>query len=266
MKLRNLCREWAPVCAALCLLLVTLAFRQAFRAPPPAQVVRSEPTTLPARPSAPKPPPAATRTPPPAKPQPAPLPIPNAPKPPPTDNVQVEVHPTAPAAPAPPTRAKVQEDPWDFNHALQRHGTTATGGSRPDLLLDGNATVYDGANGYAHTNWPTKPAPSFIVTFKQGVRLNAVRLLLWDKDNRFFRYKLEVSPAMARDEWVLVADRTGETNECRGWQVVTFKTQLVCRLRLTGTYNSANEGFHVVELEAYNIPAGLACPWSQPEF
>ena len=263
MKLRNLCREWAPVCAALCLLLLALAFRQAFREPPPPCAVGPASTTPPPRPSAPKPPPTAAKAPPPAMrpPAPKPLAIPNTPKPPPTDNVQVETPPAA-ARLSP----RVKEDPWEFNHALQSRGTTATGGSRPELLIDGNATVYDGANGYAHTNWPTKPPQSFVITFKQGVRLNAVRFLLWDKDNRFFRYKLEASPAMARDEWVLVADRTGETNECRGWQVVTFKTQLVCRLRLTGTHNSANEGFHVVELEAYNIPAGLACPWSQPEF
>jgi hypothetical protein len=259
MKLRNLCREWAPVCAALCLLLLALSFRHAFPDSPPTRAASSPPTD-PASPAhAPKP--AATQAPAaPVKAPPKPVPIPNATTPPP-DTVQVEVRPAAPAP-----RPRVKEDPWEFNHALQTHGTTATGGSRPELLIDGNTTVYDGANGYAHTAWAAKPPAPFVLTFKQGVRLNVVRFLLWEKDNRFYRYKLEASPAMARDEWVLLADRTGETNECRGWQVVTFKTQLVCRLRLTGTHNSSNEGFHVVEVEAYNVPAGLACPWSQPEF
>lgn len=221
------------VCPALCLLLLALFFRQTFCDPSSARVALPASTDPPSRSSKPKPP----------------------------DTVHIEGRPVAPAP-----RLSVKKDLWDVNFALRVNGTTVTGGSRPELLIDGNAAVYDGQNGYAHTNWPTKPPPSFILTFKQGVHLNAVRFLLWDQDHRFYRYKLEASPALARDEWVLLSDRTSETNQCRGWQVVTFKTQLFCRLRLTGTYNSANEGFHVVELEAYNIPAGQDCPWSQPEF
>jgi hypothetical protein len=233
MDLRNPYREWAAVCPALCLLLLALSFRPIFCGPSFARAALPASADPPSRPSRPKP----------------------------SDTSQIEPRPVAPAPCLP-----VSKDPWDFNFALQVNGTTATGGSRPELLIDGNATVYDGATGYAHTNWPTKPPPPFILTFKQGVHLNAVRFLLWDQDSRFYRYKLEASPTMARDEWVLLADRTSETNACRGWQVVTFKTSLTCRLRLTGTYNSANEGFHVVELEAYIIPAGQVCPWSQPEF
>jgi hypothetical protein len=230
----NPSRAWAPVCPALGLLLLTISLQRDYCDAPTVPAVLPATSDIPFRPKPPEPPP---------------------------DAVQVEVRPPAPAR-----RPPVKDALWDFNHALHTNGTIATGGSRPELLIDENTTVYDGATGYAYTNWPTKPPPSFVITFKEGVQLNAVRFLLWDQDSRFYRYKLEASPAMARDEWVLLADRTGETNACRGWQVVTFKTQIVCRLRLTGTYNSANEGFHVVEVEAYNIPAGLACPWAQPEF
>ena len=89
---------------------------------------------------------------------------------------------------------------------------------------------------------------------------------LWDRDSRFYRYKLEASQALARDEWVLLADRTAEPLECYGWQVIVFKPMLVCRLRLTGTFNSANKGFHVVEFEAYRIPEEHAKLYAQPEF
>jgi hypothetical protein len=176
MSLQYSSREWVPVCAALCLLLLMLFFPQTSREPFSTLALSASART-PSRPLAPEP----------------------------TDAAHVEAPPFV-RTPAP--RRPVEEEPWEFNHALQGNGTTATGGSRPELLIDGNITVYDGATGYAHTNWPTKPPPPFILTFRQGVRLNAVRFLLWDGDSRFYRYKLEASSALARDEWVILADRT----------------------------------------------------------
>jgi hypothetical protein len=253
MKLRSLCHEWAPVAAAAGMLAVVFVLGPVREDAPPRAV----------RPAAPPPTPKAW-------PRPAPLPpaTPPAPPPhttpvkPPPDAVAIETRPAA----LPPSPRVPPSDPWEYNYAAQAHGAVATGGQRPELLIDGNSAVYDGGSGFANTNWNAKPSESFVIRFQEGVRLNAARFLLWDKDSRFYRYKLEASPAMARDEWVLLADRTGETNECRSWQVVTFKTQLVCRLRLTGTYNSANHGFHVVEFEAYHIPPGLALPWGALEF
>jgi hypothetical protein len=47
-------------------------------------------------------------------------------------------------------------------------------------------------------------------------------------------------------------DRTATTNQCRGWQEVNFSPTVQARyLRLTGTYNSANTAFCVVEWEVY---------------
>ncbi len=163
----------------------------------------------------------------------------------------------------------IQKDPFEHNYALAVHGATAKGGSRPELLIDGKATSYDGSLGYAHTTWSAKRPQSFVVTLKQPVTLNVVRFLLWDKGSRFYRYRLEASADMQDrdgDCWFTLVDRSAAPTACRGWQVLLFKPCAIARLRLTGTFNSANSGFHVVEFEAYHIPSGLEFPWVEPEF
>ena len=153
-----------------------------------------------------------------------------------------------------------------YNFALQAHGASAAEGQRQELLLDGNAKGYDGANGFAFTEWNATPAQAFVVTLKETTPLNAVRLLLWDGDQRFYRFRLDGSPDAEGGRWSVLADRSGDACECRSWQNLSFPVQSVRRLRLTGTYNSANSGFQVVELEAYYVPKGLARPWDDVEF
>jgi hypothetical protein len=159
-----------------------------------------------------------------------------------------------PAAPVP------QKSPG-YNFALAANGGTATGGTRPALLIDGNSTIYDGGAGYAETTWNAKTPQSFIVELKQSSTIDCVRFLLWDLEElRFYRYKVEIS-AMAsgratreRDEWKVVSDRTGKNEERRSWQIIRFDAQPVKRIRVTGTYNSANSSFHIVELQACMAP------------
>jgi hypothetical protein len=52
----------------------------------------------------------------------------------------------------------------------------------------------------------------------------------------------------------MIVDRTAATNRCRSWQDIRFDPPIQARyLRLTGTYNSANAGFCVVEWEVYGV-------------
>jgi len=147
--------------------------------------------------------------------------------------------------------------PISPNYALASNGTVATGGTQPALLIDGNVTNYDGGNGYAATDLNQPGPPPFLIQFKQTYTLNVVRILLWNKDERFYRYKLEASPDDTSNTWVMLADKSVEGLQCRGWQTLNFKPQSVRRLRLTGTYNSANPQFHAVEVEAYFAPNGM---------
>ena len=175
------------------------------------------------------------------------LPLPAEPKP----------APTLVAAPK-----KAPQRPWTFNYALAIHGATATGGERPQLLIDGNSTTYDGGEGYASTDWNVKPTPSMVVTFKEAEAINTIRILLWDQDNRFYRYKLEVSPDAEGETWKLLSDRS-TTGEFRSWQLHAFPAEVVRRMRVTGTFNSSNNMFHVVEVQAFNIPADVTPNWEE---
>ena len=147
------------------------------------------------------------------------------------------------------------------NFALAQHGAKARGGFNPGELLDGNCTEYEAGTGYANTTWSARPPQFFTVTLKDPVTIDCVRFLLWDRDERYYRYKLEVCADDKGETWAPVADHTGPAEKCRSWQVVRFKAQPVKLIRLTGTYNSANRGFHVVELQAsLGLPAATPSP------
>lgn len=176
-----------------------------------------------------------------------------------------ELDPATPSAPdvkaakadAPPV-LKMPPNPWTDNLALASKGAKATGGSQPELLVDGNTSDYDASYGYAATNWQTNPPEAMVVTLKEAATLNVVRVLLWDGDERYYRYRLEVSPdAEGEAHWTTVADFTQTSERRQSWQVLDFEAQTVRRIRLTGTYNSDNGAVHVVEIEAYHIPGGL---------
>lgn len=62
-------------------------------------------------------------------------------------------------------------------------------------------------------------------------------MLLWDCDDRFYSYYAEVSVNML--DWELIVDKSKELTQ--SWQLMLFKPRPVVFIRITGTYNSANE-------------------------
>ncbi len=154
--------------------------------------------------------------------------------------------PGAPSVPEP-------RFPLGYNFALSAHGGKVNGGVRPELLIDGDSTHYDGGTGYGYTQWRGKEG--FKIELAEAVEIDCVRFLLWDiEENRFYRYKLECSDSDKPTKWTMLADKTDPKEECRSWQVIRFEKQKVKQLRLTGTYNSANSGFHVVEFQVCLAP------------
>jgi hypothetical protein len=142
--------------------------------------------------------------------------------------------------------------PSGYNFALASNGAKVTGGHDPAQLIDGNDTNYTGGTGFATTQWKSEPPQPFIVTLKESVTLDYIRLLLWDRsEDRYYRYKLEVSADESGKSWFMVSDRSGPVDQSKSWQTLKFKAQPVKQIRLTGTFNSANSGFHVVELQAF---------------
>ena len=162
--------------------------------------------------------------------------------------------------PSPPALPSDPACPPGYNFALAANGGVATGGSDASQLIDGNDSNYSGGTGFATSQWRANPPQAFVVTLKNAVTLDAVRFLLWDRsEERYYRYKLEVCADEKGKEWSMIADRSGATEQCKSWQILRFKAQTVKQIKLTGTFNSANNGFHVVELQAFH-----GCPPTAP--
>ena len=151
---------------------------------------------------------------------------------------------------APPPRGVV-------NLALASRGSTITGsnGAKWTNLIDGVTTGYTGSTGWGSTVWTSTPPGTMTLDLKGLCTISSMSLLLWDRDSRYYRYKIEASSDNTTNNttWTTIVDRT--SGEWRSWQDVGFSPAIQARyLRLTGTYNSSNEAFHVVEWEVYGAP------------
>ena len=149
-----------------------------------------------------------------------------------------------------------------INLALAKRGSTITGsnGANWTNLIDGVTTGYSDIKGFGYTVWTSSPPGRMTLDLKGLCNISSMRLLLWDLDDRFYRYKIEASTNSITNNatWVTIIDRTGGTNQCQGWQDINSSSVTQAwYLRLTGTYNSSNEAFQVVEWEVYGPPAIL---------
>lgn len=117
---------------------------------------------------------------------------------------------------------------------------------------DGVVTGYTGMRGFAEFPWPG----TLTVDLGQTHALSSIRFLLWDglgkggqRDNRIYYYRLLVSAD--RHDWIVIHDTLNEGGN--GWQEFMFTSPLQARyIRLYGMWNSVNECFHVVEIEAHD--------------
>ena len=145
------------------------------------------------------------------------------------------------------------------NLALASRGSTIMGsnGRGWSNLIDGVTTGYTGTNGWGSTVWTSSPPGSMTLDLKGLCAISSMRFLLYDVDNRYYRYKIEASSDSTTNNatWVPIMDRMDPTNQCRSWQDINFSSVTQAwYLRLTGTYGSSNTEFHVVEWEVYGTP------------
>ncbi|ESO03304.1 hypothetical protein HELRODRAFT_80550 [Helobdella robusta] len=111
-----------------------------------------------------------------------------------------------------------------------------------NALINGNMVDYDWDSGYTCHQLGSG---AIVVQLAQPFLVNNMRLLLWDCDNRSYSYYIEVSND--QQTWTRVVDRT--RIQCRSWQYVFFKDQVVTFIKIVGTQNTANEVFHCVHFE-----------------
>ena len=130
-----------------------------------------------------------------------------------------------------------------MNVALASRGAKATAPKNAANLNDGNSTKYTGSTGFAHGSFPC----DFGVELSEPTKISAIRFLLWDGDQRSYRYKVKVS--IDGKVWKSVADHSKD--ERKGWQEIEFPYQSVKHIKIQGLNNTNNKAFHIVELEAY---------------
>ena len=79
-----------------------------------------------------------------------------------------------------------------------------------------------------------------------------VKIHFWDGDNRYYQYKIEASTD--NTTWTLVVDKTTGEHKSWQWDAIDSKVRFI---KITGTYNSQNQWWHVkeVQLFAHSSPA-----------
>ncbi|CAH8597791.1 unnamed protein product [Schistosoma turkestanicum] len=131
-----------------------------------------------------------------------------------------------------------------YNVANVDHGATVLEGvsRNRNALIDGNIRMYDWNSGYTCHQLGNG---AIVVQLAQPFLLRSMRFLLWDLDSRTYSYSVYVSND--RVDWKLIRDASMEP--CRSWQIIRFPLQPVTFIRVVGSYNSANDVFHLVHLE-----------------
>ena len=133
------------------------------------------------------------------------------------------------------------------NFALKSNGASAKAERFAELLIDGK-TKHSKFSGFAWGNYPT----DFEVIFPKTTRLEEIKFLLWEGREadkpRTYLYQLYVQ-RKEDGEWEMIADYS--KRPAKGWQSHKFSSAEIKAIKILGIFNSANEGFHVVEIEAY---------------
>uniref|UniRef100_A0A914EC69 BACK domain-containing protein n=1 Tax=Acrobeloides nanus TaxID=290746 RepID=A0A914EC69_9BILA len=107
------------------------------------------------------------------------------------------------------------------------------------VLFNGDLTAIGDKNFvYHNTNG------ALTIQLDQVYLLSSMRFLLWNGNDRIYKsYGIEVSTD--HDSW----NKLCENNDCKSWQIIRFDQQAVRYIRITGTGNTDNEGFHIIHFE-----------------
>lgn len=137
------------------------------------------------------------------------------------------------------------------NWAHKNNGTKVTEPSsgfclslNPEWIIDGDIDNYSGTSGFGCCGIPGE----ITLLFPEAITLSRIQLLLFNLDERYYQYRIELSED--GQNWETVIDKT--QGEYRNWQVDIISPHTARYLRVIPTYNSAKQSlFQIVELEAY---------------
>jgi BTB/POZ domain-containing protein 9 len=109
-------------------------------------------------------------------------------------------------------------------------------------LLNGNVKDYDWDTGYTCHQLNSG---NILIQLGQPYFISSFRILLWDCDERTYSFYIETS--INETDWDLVVDKRNE--RLQSWQSFHFEPRIISYIRIVGTFNSANEIFHIVHFE-----------------
>lgn len=124
---------------------------------------------------------------------------------------------------------------------------------RSEIVTNGQIIGYSGNSGFADFHWPGR----LTVDLESNVIIYEIRFLIWDglgvaksqRNPRIYKYRLLTSND--NNSWEVIYD-TGDQG-FNGWQSFKFPEGKDLRyIQIHGLWNSANTGFHIVEVEAYD--------------
>lgn len=116
---------------------------------------------------------------------------------------------------------------------------------RPEELTDNNIDVYSTHKGFTEAVWPK----NLTLDLENVFKIETIRFLLWDRDHRIYKYRLLTSVNFK--EWNVHYDSFDKGYS--GWQEFNFINKINVRyIRIHCVWNSVNEGFHIVQLQAFD--------------
>ncbi|XP_063904232.1 BTB/POZ domain-containing protein 9-like [Zophobas morio] len=145
----------------------------------------------------------------------------------------------------------------DENLATVQHKAEVISGSNSSWLLMGGGNVES-----KFTSHYIDGKSAIIVKLGAPSFVNHFKMRLWDGDQRYYSYYISVS--LDQKNWKRVIDYS--LISCRSDQVLFFNQQVVKYIKIGGTHNTANNGFHIISFEAYfknDVPTttnGIICP------
>jgi BTB/POZ domain-containing protein 9 len=126
---------------------------------------------------------------------------------------------------------------------VEKSATVIEGVSRnKNSLLNGNLRDYDWDTGYTCHQLGSG---NILIQLGQPYLIGSFRVLLWDCDERCYGFYIETS--VNESQWDLVVDRRND--RLQSWQSFTFEPRIITYIKIVGTFNSANEIFHIVHFE-----------------
>ena len=113
--------------------------------------------------------------------------------------------------------------------------------ARAHYVTDGDTEQYDGQIGFGECSWPC----DVVLDLEEVCLIDSVKLFLWDRDNRFYYYRIFISKD--NKDWMAVSDKSNSS--CRGLQNVNVGQKKDRHIKVECLYNSKNRGFHIVQIE-----------------